>query len=162
MKVIHSVFSVMLLLLTSASLRSQPSNVYAFLAPGGATCCGTTSMTVQFGAGGEAVVWKGVGLGAELGVLGSHDDFGGTALGVLSLNGYYHFIHRNNLRLDPFVTGGYTLLFRSGTANLFNFGGGATYWFHPRFGARLEFRDHVYAPQTTVNYWGFRVGLAFH
>jgi hypothetical protein len=128
----HLRFPVMLLLVMVASLRGQPSNLYAFLAPGGATCCGATSMTVQFGAGGEAVLWKGVGVGAELGVMGTHEDFGGTALGVFSPNGYYDFIHRSNLRFDPFVTGGYTLFFRSGTASLFNFGGGATYWFHPR------------------------------
>ena len=99
------------------------SHGYVFLAPGGVTCCHNTSMTLQFGAGGEALLTKGIGAGAELGVLGERRYFGDTALGVFSPNGYYHFNRRKEGKADPFVTGGYTLLFRSGHANFANFGG---------------------------------------
>ncbi|HWC00040.1 MAG TPA: hypothetical protein VG672_25205 [Bryobacteraceae bacterium] len=154
-------FCLVWLAAIAGSLRAQSSNGYVFFAPGGATCCGYTAMTLQMGAGGEAVIWNGIGAGAELGVAGQRSDFGGTVAGVFSPNGYYHFLRGKDLKLDPFVTGGYTLLFRSGSANLFNFGGGVNYWFHRRLGARLEFRDHVYTGDGTLHYWGIRVGLAF-
>ena len=61
------------------------------------------------------------------------------------------------------MTGGYTLLFRYGHLNMFNFGGGLNYWTGRRFGLRLEARDHVYAPEfgSALHYWGVRFGLAF-
>jgi hypothetical protein len=142
---------------------AQSSNGYFFVAPGGASCCGSTRATVQLGAGGELGLVKGIGVGAELSALDIHQDLfalgGNTWLGVFSPNGYYHFFRSGGGRLDPFVTAGYTLLFRSGTANLFNFGGGATFWFADHLGVRFEFRDHL-ATDPTVNYWGFRFGLA--
>jgi hypothetical protein len=118
-------------------------------------------MTMQFGVGGEAVLWKGVGLGAEIGALGTRQYFGDTVMGVFSPNGYYHFKHGEGATVDPFVTSGYTLLFRSGHANLANFGGGLTYWFARRFGARLEVRDQLTTTGTTEHFWGVRFGLAF-
>lgn len=140
---------------------AQHSNGYVFVAPGGATCCGHTASTLHFGFGGEGILGKGVGIGAELGGLGPTQNFTNNVLGVFSPNGYYHFIHGGTLKADPFVTGGYTLLFRNGHLNLFNFGGGMNYWFHRRLGARLEFRDHVYTQGATLHYWGFRFGLSF-
>jgi hypothetical protein len=65
------------------------------------------------------------------------------------------------IKADPFVSAGYTLMFRAGHANLVHFGGGLTYWFHSRFGSRLEFRDHVHTGDGAApHYWGFRMGLA--
>src|SRR5947199_10816960 len=106
------------------ALYAQPSNGYLFLAPGGVSCCGGTSMTLQFGGGGEAVLGAGVGIGAELSVLGGRRGFGDSAVGVFSSNGYYHFVRGKNSKADPFVTGGYTLFFRHSHATLFNFGAG--------------------------------------
>jgi hypothetical protein len=140
---------------------AQPSNGYVFFAPGGVTCCHNTSMTLQFGVGGEAVLWKGVGLGAEISALGTRQYFGDTVMGAFSPNGYYHFKHDEDAKIDPFVTGGYTLLFRSGHANLANFGGGLTYWFARRLGTRLEVRDQLTTIGTTEHFWGVRFGLAF-
>ena len=148
--------------LFAGRLNAQPSNGYVFFAPGGETCCGATYMTLQFGVGGEAVLKKGIGVGAELGALAFRDDFAGTVLGVLSPNGYYHFRHGRGVRVDPFVTAGYSLLFRTGHANYANYGGGVTYWFHPRLGARLEFRDQINTLGTIEHFWGVRFGLAFH
>jgi hypothetical protein len=118
-------------------------------------------MTLQFGVGGEAVLGKGIGLGAEIGALGTREYFSDTVMGAFSPNGYYHFIHGEGLKADPFVTGGYTLLFRSGHANLANFGGGLTYWFHNRLGARLEIRDQLNTTGVIGHFWGARFGLAF-
>ena len=140
---------------------AQRSNGYVFIAPGGVTCCGDTGSTLHFGVGGEAVLGAGIGLGAEIGALGEPRFFGDSVVGILSPNGYYHFAHSRRSRADPFVTGGYTLLFRSGHLNLFNFGGGFNYWFAGSLGARIEFRDHVYSSGVTIHYWGLRLGLAF-
>lgn len=73
----------------------------------------------------------------------------------------YHFVHGKDIKLDPFVTGGYTLMFRNGHVNLFNFGGGLNCWFSHRLGVRLELRDQVHRDGVSVHYWGGRIGLAF-
>jgi hypothetical protein len=64
-------------------------------------------------------------------------------------------------RLEPFVTGGYTLFFRSGTTNGANFGGGVNYWFKNRVGLRFEVRDTLSVEVRTVHFVGFRVGVTF-
>jgi hypothetical protein len=156
---------IRILLLAAVSrgiLGAQPSNGYVFFAPGGVTCCSQTAMTLQFGAGGEYVVGKGVGVGAEIGAVGARQYFGDTLLGVFSPNGYYHFVHDKEVKTDPFVTAGYTLMFRNGHANLFNFGAGLNYWFHTRLGARMEFRDQLHtANGSSLHYWGGRFGFTF-
>lgn len=152
---------LILIAAVSGAVWAQPSNGYVFFAPGGATCCGHTDMTLHFGVGGEAVLGKGVGVGAEIGAVGPRQYFSDGVVGLFSPNGYYHFVHGKNVKVDPFVTGGYSLLFRSGHANLFNCGGGVNYWFHRKLGARFEFRDHVHWDGGAFHYWGFRVGLSF-
>jgi hypothetical protein len=81
---------------------------------------------------------------------------------MFSVNGSWHFAGRS-ARIDPFVTGGYTLAFRSGTLNFGNVGGGANVWLKERLGLRVEFRDHVHASSRVANlhYWGLRIGIAF-
>lgn len=153
----------LLLAISAGSLYAQRSNGYIFFAPGGVSCCGQTAMTLQAGVGGEAVLAKGIGIGAELGAVGTRRYFANSVMGVFSPNGYYHFVHGKEAKVDPFVTAGYTLLFRSGHVNEFNFGGGANYWFADRLGLRLEFRDQVYRASgfATLHYWGVRFGLVF-
>ena len=84
-------------------------------------------------------------------------------VGILSANGSYHFLNGEpSQKLVPFVTGGYSLAFREGSANLFNFGGGVNYWFRERMGLRLEFRDHVIPDGNHSDHFlGFRIGLTF-
>ena len=131
---------------------------YAYFAPGASSPGGTG--TFQTGAGGEGLVYKGLGVGGELGYVAPWRS-ARDGLGVASANGSYHFSRRK--KLDPFVTGGYTLFFRSGHANLFNVGGGVDYWFRERLGLRLEIRDQVWPSQygTTGHFWGVRIGIAF-
>lgn len=156
-----AIFTFVLLIALARPLQAQASNGYVFFAPGGLTCCGQTAMTLQFGVGGEVVLGKGIGVGAEIGAAGTRQHFGDSVVGVFSPNGYYHFAHGKDIKFDPFVTGGYTLIFRSGHANLFNLGGGLNYWFRTRLGGRLEFRDQVHTDGSSVHYWGVRFGLAF-
>jgi hypothetical protein len=125
--------TLLLVMAIPAVAAAQHSHGYGFVAPGGASCCGHTSATLHVGGGGEGILGKGIGIGAEIGALGDTRSFEYSAIGVFSANGYYHFVHGTDIKLDPFFTGGYTLIFRSGYASLFNFGGGINYWFHRRW-----------------------------
>jgi hypothetical protein len=105
-------------------------------------------------------VYKGLGVGGELGYVTPWHAFS-NGLGVLSADGSYHF--NRSEKVVPFVSSGYTLLFRSGSINGVNFGGGVNYWFRERVGLRLEFRDQVglSGGGSTTHFYGFRVGMSF-
>ncbi len=136
------------------------SHGYWFVAPGAASAHGFSDFTIHAGGGGEYALPKGFGAGAEIGALGATANYTDSVMGVASANGYYHFITDRRERLDPFVTAGYSLLFRSDTANAFNYGVGLNYWFRPSYAARVEFRDHYWSGPG-VHFWGIRVGLSF-
>ena len=153
------------------SLLAQQSHLYAYAAPGGISVAGETGKVLYGGLGGEAIVHPGFGLGLE-GVVVRQVSAGWHGLfPMISTNFYYHFVHFQD-RMDPFVTVGYTAAFRGahheagqdpGEANLINFGGGFNYWFRPRTGVKIEFRDHLRPSRgPNANYWSFRIGLTFH
>jgi hypothetical protein len=143
-----------------APAQAQSAYGYVFGAPGAISCCGESEGTFHVGGGGEFITPTGIGVGAEVGFLGPRDAFS-DGLGVLSLDGAYHF-GRATSKLRPFVTGGYSLFFREGTANLWNFGGGVQYWFREGLALRVEFRDHVQTEyEGTAHFWGVRVGVSF-
>ena len=132
---------------------------YAFFAPGAIVGDGYSLGTAHFGAGGEGLLYKGLGLGAEVGYITPWRNFK-DGIGMLSVNGSYHF--NRNGKLSPFVSGGYSMAFRSGHVNLFNFGGGVNYWWHDRIGLRVEFRDHVYSEfSRATHFLGGRIGFSF-
>ncbi len=119
---------------------------------------------LSFGGGFEAL-FKGVGVGAEIMMLGPSGGFTDEYLGAFSLNGVYHFASSGERarRLSPFVTGGYTLYFRNGSENLWNIGGGVDYWLSRRVGIRGEVRDQFYlAPCSScgaTHLWNIRGGV---
>jgi hypothetical protein len=129
---------------------------YGFGAVGGAS--GGSDATLHVGGGGEGLVYKGLGLGAEIGYLSPFQGLG-DGIGILSTNVGYHFV-KPNRKLAPFVTGGFSLAFRNGASGGGNFGGGIQYWMRPHLGLRFEFRDHVFSSDSPHLY-GFRVGLSF-
>ncbi len=136
---------------------------YGFAGVGAATWDGESEGTWHVGGGGEALFRDAFGVGAEMGYLSWLEE-GSDGLGVLSVNGSYHFNGGSSTRRwRPFLTGGYTLGFDGETSeNLFNVGGGVDYWVKPRVGLRLEFRDHVWSDGgETVHFWGARVGVTF-
>lgn len=117
-------------------------------------------VTLHVGGGGEGLVYKGLGLGAEVGYLSPFEDLG-DGIGILSTNVSYHFVRpKTNQKLVPFVSGGFSLAFKNGTSGGGNFGGGAQYWLRPHLGLRFEFRDHIFSSDTPHLY-GFRVGVSF-
>jgi outer membrane protein with beta-barrel domain len=137
------------------SSRSSRGQGYLFAAPGGAS--GGGGATLHFGGGGEALVYEGLGVGAELGYLAPVPALD-NGIGILSTNVSYHFARAN--AVEPFITGGYSLAFRSGFSSGGNFGGGVNYWFAERAALRLEFRDHIFSSDSPHLYQ-FRVGLSF-
>jgi hypothetical protein len=122
----------------------------------------------QVAGGGEPFLYKGLGVGAEAGIVswGPNSWFGRavTASGDLS----YHFgRHARRGKLDPFVLGGLSFVGPTekgggrGSPAL-NFGGGGNFWLADHVGLRLEFRDIAGG-----GYWRFdhylswRVGVTF-
>lgn len=147
-------------LLVFPSLASaQQSNLYVFGAAGGAP--ENDGSTLHFGGGGEFVAAGLIGVGGELGALTRRGGSFRDTLGVLSINGYGHIPVKG--RLDPYVTGGYSLFFRSGTtASGGNFGVGANFQLIAKLGLKFEFRDHVISSGGRTNHWWQgRVGVTF-
>jgi hypothetical protein len=102
-------------------------------------------------------LYKGFGAGIGEGV---GRDFGANNgnFVLFPMNLSYHF--RRLDRLGPFVTGGYSMIFRRGIReDGANFGAGLQYWFRDHFGLDAEFRNHVFAG--APRYFGeFRIGFA--
>jgi hypothetical protein len=134
---------------------------YFFAAPGGRSVQGSSAATYYVGGGGELLLPKGIGAGVEAqGVIPGH--FPRETIGIVSVNGYYHPARARLGKLDPFGTVGYSLAFRTGTANLWNFGAGMNYWFRDNVGLLVEFRDHPWdTGRVTSHLWAFRFGLSF-
>lgn len=85
----------------------------------------------------------------------------GDGFGVASFNAYGHLLGSGR-KLDPFVTGGYSVLWSAGHVNAGNFGGGLNYWFAKHFGLRVEARDHLRDAGRLVQYFGVRFGVTIH
>jgi hypothetical protein len=151
---------LLLVLLASTAALAQ-SHGYVFAAPGVASVgfdapgFDTNVALLHLGAGGEGVFRNGVGVGADIGLIG-RTDLG--AIGAGSINGSYHFRHQS--RAVPFVTGGYSRFFNfDGGTNLANAGGGVNLWILRHLGVKLEVRDHFRGGD--INYLEFRFGVTF-
>ena len=144
---------------------------------------GTRAMTPVAGFGGEAYVFNGLGLGAELGGAALTGD-PNYKLGVGSANLSYHFFPKKMRdNAAPFVTGGYTMLFGHNThggrgffghkplaTHGFNVGGGVDIFASNHFGLRLDIRYHghggrilnyVYPNVQQFSFTALRIGLTF-
>jgi len=121
---------------------------------------GSSTATFQVAGGGEGLVYKGLGFGAEVGYLAPFRG-AGEGFGILSVNPAYHFRSASSSgKVVPFVTGGFSLGFRNGTVGGGNFGGGVQYWMKDHVALRVEFRDHIFSSDTQ-HFFQFRVGLSF-
>ena len=124
----------------------------------------------QVGGGGEGFLYKGLGLGGEVGYLtgvGRAPDAAWSASGDLS----YHFgRNRRRGKLDPFLLGGISYVgavgiaaWGSGGSAASNFGGGANLWISERAALRIEFRDIARATDFWIyhHYLSWRIGVTF-
>jgi hypothetical protein len=137
--------------------KREAGQGYAFAGFG---ALNSDSSLLHFGGGAEANLFKGIGFGVEVGYLSPLQNLG-NGIGILSIDGQYTFGTGHAGKLRPFLTGGYTLAFRSGHANAVNFGGGVHYWFSRRVGLRMEFRDHVSPSLWDAHLWQGRIGFDF-
>lgn len=132
---------------------------YGVAGPAGVSGFFTSTRTLHAAGGGEVLAANRVGVGGELGVLGTT-----SILLTGSLNGVAHLVpNRREHRVSPFVTAGWTRMGSGeGSFDAWNAGGGVDLWTTERAGIRLEFRDHVRPDSRgTVHYWTVRGGIAF-
>jgi len=135
---------------------------YVYVAPGGLSAGGNTIKSLALGGGGEAMLYKGLAVGADLGYQTPTQSFL-NGFGLASINGAYHFVSSHNERkFVPFVTAGYTRSFgnQSG-ANLANYGAGFQYWFKERWAFRVEGRDHLNTSGPAAHAWQIRLAIVF-
>jgi len=162
MEMRHFCAVILLVLVCAAAAPAQRSYGYWTLTNGGATAGGRTAYQLGLNGGGEFAIRKGFSAGLEGGFTGDpRSNYGDTMIGMASVNGYYHINHSRDSVLDPFLTMGYTVLFRSDTQNAFNYGVGLNWWFKPTAAVRVEFRDHTFSSPARVHFWGFRAGVSF-
>ncbi len=135
---------------------------YAYVAPGGFTAGGSTNAALGLGVGGEAMLYKGLAAGADIGWQGPTQSFR-NGIGLASFNGAYHFVSsQNERRLVPFVTAGYTRSFANQSgANLANYGAGIQYWFKENWAFRFEARDHINTSGPAAHVWQVRLAVVF-
>jgi len=119
---------------------------------------------VHVGGGGETRLTERLALGGEIGVLKPTTNQYAITSGLASVTPAFHFLSKSSRsRFDPFVDGGASLLFARGGGIAIHYGGGMNYWVRRRFGLRLEFRDHIWSPESgeAVHLVGFRAGIVF-
>ena len=134
---------------------------YAFVAAGGTAGDGS-AFTFHYGGGGERLIYRGLGLAAELGNVSPVSNVG-QGLGIFSTNVSYSVGGRDRSRKTiPFVTGGYSLKFRDDedSGSGVNLGAGVQYWESKRVGLRVEFRDHHFF-KGVLNFYEVRLGVTF-
>ena len=122
------------------------------------------------GFGGEVLMRNGIGVGVEFGYAGPDWSFdGGGAVGVGSVDATYHFFgNESRRRVEPFLSGGYSLYYGQRTTfqSGFNVGGGISLWVVKHAAVRLEIRDqgginHFDGFSPFTNFVAFRVGMTF-
>jgi hypothetical protein len=146
-----------LALLAQQGNRSRGQG-YIFVSPLATTPRYSSFGKFQVGFGGEGFVYKGLGMGAEVGYMDQDYLMGST-------NVSYHFWPRTrDGKVEPFVTTGATFFHNWGSGKDdygANAGGGINIWLHKHAALRLEVRDIVtfpYGPQHTVS---IRFGITF-
>src|SRR5262245_65969791 len=115
---------VLLPLAVAAQSKERRGQGYFFVAP---TTTSEGGALLHIGGGGEGLVYKGLGVGGEIGYVGSPDGLR-DGFGVLSTDVSYHFTKATKSRkFAPFVTSGYSMLFRVSAGNLINIVGAAVW-----------------------------------
>lgn len=159
---------IMLFVSFPAAAQMSGNYVYAF---GGPVVVPKSDYTrwngdfVHVGGGGEGHITDRFALGGEIGVLKPVTNQYAITTGLASVTPAFHFISRDSKRkFDPFVDGGLSLLAGGGGgAVAIHYGGGVNYWVRRRLGVRIEFRHHIWSPESgeVVHLVAFRVGIVF-
>jgi hypothetical protein len=107
-------------------------------------------------AGSEVVHRSRIGVLAEIGLGSGMESFEYLA-GLATLNAVVRPVGRLS-SIEPFVTGGWSILFRTGGVGAWNVGAGLTAYSGNRADLRIEIRDYI---RFGVQLLEFRVGMAF-
>ncbi|HYR85113.1 MAG TPA: hypothetical protein VE422_13605 [Terriglobia bacterium] len=159
----------------SAQAITPRWNGYLFFAPGASNLdFNGGRATIHIGGGGEAFIYNGLSVGAEVGPFfpWSPPGRGSTCCsdvhGLGSANIGYHFLPKTTDRkLEPFLTAGYSLFFGNlsipgrgltGTQSGYNAGGGLNWWFQQKAAIRLEVRHQSSVWYKTMD---IRIGMTF-
>ncbi len=140
---------------------AQRTHGYVFAAPG-VGGIGVNEGLLHAGAGGELGLPMRLGVGAEVGVVGSFKNIRNIdeTNTLASLSIYRHFPTPGPV--DPYAFGGYSKLLRGETGNGFNFGLGANLSPWGRLGFKVEFRGHVFSgADDSAQVWQGRFALIF-
>lgn len=147
---------------TAPSITYKEADLFSYLfaARGKQALRGQDRRATHVGAGFEFIYpTYDAGLALELGI-SYPTEFTGKPSGVLSFNAPKRFF--TNERVQPFITGGYSLYFGEVAKSRWNYGGGVLIWVRDTWGLRLEARDHVpITSPTRAHSWQFRAGLTF-
>jgi len=135
---------------------------YLFIGPI-ATSYGYEGGGLNTGFGGELLLTRDWGVGAELGYVGNSQ---GPLLGMGSIDFTNHFLaEKHRSRVEPFASGGLSLYF--GERNVesgFNLGGGVNLWAAKHFGLRFEIRENLGISReefAITHFAAFRIGVSF-
>lgn len=157
MKKLISAIFILAMIPALAEAQGNDRRAWGYLFGGAGGVSESSTAFLHIGGGGEGLVYKGLGLGAEVGYFTPFSRFS-DGVGILSVDVSHHFNRKE--KLVPFVTGGYSLGFRSGSSSGGNFGGGVQYWASDRVGLRFEFRDHIFSSDSP-HFYSFRAGISF-
>jgi hypothetical protein len=138
----------------SAQTRREPAGWISFFT-GGGSISGFGPTVTYIGEDATFRVYRGLGLG--VGQVTGRDFGGGGNFVLFSGNLSYHFKRLD--RVGPFVTAGYSTVFRNGTrVDGGNFGAGVKYWFSNHLALHLELRNHILTGASR-DFFEFRVGF---
>jgi len=141
--------------LAFSQTRREPRAWICFFAGGGGIS-GAGPAVTYLGMESTFRLYKGLGAGVESMPAWEFSDHGA----VVSFSGNLSYHFRRAEKLEPFITGGYSNLFRKGTRqDGGNFGGGFHYWFRDHFGLRAEFRNQIFTGPAR-DFYEFRLGIA--
>jgi hypothetical protein len=137
------------------SYRGHGYGFWGFEAPSG----GSLGDIMTGGAGGDYIIWRGVGIGGDAAYAFPRRE-PSDGIGLAAVHGSYHWVNQYNPRkFVPFGNAGYTLAFRHGTANFAHIGAGFIYWFNDKAGFRFEWRNTFNSSEHFLN--GIRLGVTF-
>jgi hypothetical protein len=140
--------------LAFSQTRREPVGWLCFFAGGGGIS-GSGPTVTFFGEETTFRIYKGFGAGLE------EDpswDFSSGSLISFSANLSYHF--RRSEKVEPFITGGYSTVFRKGTReDGGDFGGGSHFWFSDHLGLYTAFHNQIFTGPAR-DFYGFQLGIA--
>ncbi|MGH9340562.1 MAG: hypothetical protein ACRD1R_13455 [Acidobacteriota bacterium] len=141
--------AILFLSLTSTLVQAQSAGErgaygYILAAPGGFFVDEGKGFALHVGGGMEALFLAGLGGRADVGYL--FDPSGDLAGGIGMFSPGLFYLFGRDSSSAPFLTAGYSLLFRGGTGNAAFVGAGVNWWFSEGWGLQIEVRDHRLFP----------------